>query len=85
MKLIIEKVKEKTICYLDKKAGLILKGPSICLYIEILLRAFQSVETTDLQWVLSMVDSVRAEEVISQKGKADTFKKLFKTSFTWVS
>jgi hypothetical protein len=85
MKLIIEKVKEKKICYLDKDAGIILKGPSICLYIEILLRAFQSVETTDLQWVLSMVDSVRAEEVISQKGKADTFKKLFKTSFKWVS
>ena len=85
MKLIIEKVKEKKICYLDKDAGLILKGPSICLYIEILLRAFQSIETTDLQWVLSMVDSVRAEEVISQKGKTDTFKKLFKTSFTWVS
>jgi hypothetical protein len=59
-----------------------LKSPQLCIYIEMLLRAFQSVETTGLRWILSIIDSERAEEVVKKKGK-ETKKKIFAKSFSF--
>jgi len=65
--------------YLDQ-----LKAPELCIYTEILLRAFQACETTPLRWVLSMVDAYRATEVKTLKGKP-VQNRIFKNSFSFVT
>jgi hypothetical protein len=77
----IRKTKEaaERLVYLDQ-----LRSPQLCIYLEILLRAFQAVETTPLRWVLSMVDANRATEVIRKKDK-EIRKAIFQNSFIWVS
>jgi hypothetical protein len=59
-----------------------LNAPQLCMYIEILLRAFQSVETTGLRWILSMIDTERAEEVFKKKEK-EMKKKIFAKTFSF--
>ena len=59
-----------------------LNAPQLCMYIELLLRAFQSVETTGLRWILSMIDSERAEEVVIKK-KKESKKKIFAGAFSF--
>jgi hypothetical protein len=60
--------------YLNTSSGPSLIVANICLYVEILLRAFQSVEKTKLRWVLSLIDTVLAE---------NESKKIFQ--FKWMS
>lgn len=77
----IRKVKEaaEPFTYLDQ-----LKSPQLCMYSEILLRAFQAVETTSRRWILSMVDSKRAVEISMKKGK-EVKKAIFQNSFAFIS
>jgi len=79
------KLKKDTKLYLNKSDGPSLTGEAICAYIEILLRAFQSIEKTNLRWILSLIDTVRAEKVIIQKGKPTTSEKIFQLEFKWES
>jgi len=76
----IRKTKEtaEPFTYLDQ-----LKSPQLCMYSEILLRAFQAVETTSRRWILSMVDSKRAVEVSMKKGK-EVQKAIFQNSFAFI-
>jgi hypothetical protein len=76
----IRKVKEaaEPFTYLDQ-----LKSPQLCMYSEILLRAFQAVETTSRRWILSMVDAKRAVEVSLKKGK-EVKKAIFQNSFAFI-
>jgi len=77
----IRKTKEITdpFTYLDQ-----LKSPQLCMYSEILLRAFQAVETEPRRWILSMVDAKRAVEVFVKKGK-ELKKAIFQNSFAFIS
>jgi hypothetical protein len=61
-----------------------LKSPELCIYTELLLRAFQACETGSLRWILSMVDSKRAVEIKIIKGKPVP-KKIFENSFTFLT
>lgn len=59
-----------------------LRSPELCIYTEILLRAFQAVEPTSMRWLLSMVDAKRAIETKVVKGKSIQ-KLIFENSFKW--
>jgi len=59
-----------------------LRSPELCMYTEILLRAFQSVEPTSMRWILSIVDAKRAVETRIVKGKP-VKKFIFENSFMW--
>jgi hypothetical protein len=59
-----------------------LRSPELCMYTEILLRAFQAVETGSIRWILSMVDAKRAVETKLVKGKS-VQKFIFENSFAW--
>jgi hypothetical protein len=61
-----------------------LKSPELCMYTEILLRAFQAAESTSMRWILSMVDAKRAVETRIVKGKT-VKKKIFENSFSFLS
>jgi len=61
-----------------------LKSPELCMYTEILLRAFQAAESTSMRWILSMVDAKRAVETRIVKGKT-VQKKIFENSFSFLS
>jgi hypothetical protein len=61
-----------------------LRSPELCMYTEILLRAFQAVEPTATRWILSMVDTKRAIETKIIKGKS-VKKLIFEISFSWGS
>jgi hypothetical protein len=77
----IRKVKEtaEPFTYLDQ-----LKSPQLCMYSEILLRAFQAIETEPRRWILSMVDAKRAVEVTTKKGK-EIQKAIFQNSFAFIT
>jgi hypothetical protein len=77
----IRKVKEaaEPFTYLDQ-----LKSPQLCMYSEILLRAFQAIETEPRRWILSMVDAKRAVEVFIKKGK-EIQKAIFQNSFAFIT
>lgn len=59
-----------------------LKAPELCIYTEILLRAFQACETGSQRWILSMVDARRATETKLIKNKP-VQKRIFENSFSF--
>jgi hypothetical protein len=59
-----------------------LKAPELCIYTEILLRAFQACETGSQRWILSMVDARRAIETKLIKNKP-VQKRIFENSFSF--